>query len=317
MTLEEEINKYRLTNEQRLAWYDNLLRPTFLNSLKSSNSQPVFTLLTAQPGAGKTTAAFRNAQETSPYPARFGGDDIRILHPYAKIIMLEDIANYPFITKPDMAWAREKMVDECLENKYNLQVDSILSNPNDYKMGTIMRAKEQGYRIDCVVLGVPDYLSIASMYNRREEQINRKGVGFPVTIKDHNRAYEILPEVVAKMYDNGVADRVRVINRRFKTFYDTNNAQEPSGEAIILALNEARQSYVQKTYLAYADTLWQSVYKNMKKRKASDDEINQADEQYTKFKKICDQTGLYDPQIDKNYLRFLPQLKQFQEKHRR
>lgn len=313
MTLEEEINKYRLTNEQRQAWYDNLLRPTFLGGLKPNDKQPVFTLLTAQPGAGKTTAAVRNAQETSPYPARFGGDDIRILHPYARIIMLEDVANYPFITKPDMAWAREKLVDDCLNNRYNLQIDSILSNIDDYKMGTIMRAKEQGYRIECVTLGVPDYLSIVSMYNRRETQIERDGVGFPVTIKDHDRAYGLLPEVIAKMYDAKVADRVSVINRQFKSFYDTNKVTEPNGAAIKEAVIQARNSYMQKTYLAYVNTLWKSINQQMVQRKANDEQMIDVKEQYQKFTQSCIQNGNYNPQYDKDYLSFLPRLQQYKK----
>lgn len=314
MDLEELINKYRLTNEQRQAWYDNILVPTFLDGLQPCDGQPTFTLLTAQPGAGKTTAALRNAKETSPYPARFGGDDIRILHPYAKIILLENADKYPFITKLDMAWAREKLVNDCLNNHFNLQIDSILSNENDYKMGTILRAKEQGYKIECVTLGVPDFISIVSMYNRREQQISQDGVGFPVTINDHDRAYNILPEVVAKMYDCGVADRVRIINRRFKEFYDTDKALNSNGDNIKTAITEARNSYKQKTYLAYADTLWQSIYQNMEKRGASIEHFAAADEQHHRFEQVCKQSGIYDPKTEQNYLRFLPRLKQFKNR---
>ncbi len=301
MTLEEKIDKYRLNDEQREFWYENVLRQVFLSDTSPSQTRPVFTLLTAQPGSGKTTAAVRNARQTNPYPVRFGGDDIRLTLPYADTVMHEDADNYSFITRPDMSWGREKLVDECLHNHYNLQIDSILIHADDYKMGTIMRAKEHGYKIECVVLGVPDFLSMVSMYNRREQQILKEGVGFPVVIKEHDYAYDILPDVTAKMYDLQIADRVRVINRQFKEFYDTDKSPHPNGDEIKEAINQARQSYVQRTYLAYTNTLWKSIYQNMKRRGASKEHFSAADEQYHKFEQICRQNGLYNPQTDTIY----------------
>ena len=74
-----------------------------------------------------------------PEPVKFGGDDLRILLPYASELLRDNPLEYPFITKNDMSWARNRLVADTLANQYNLQIDSILSNPNDWYVIAIRR----------------------------------------------------------------------------------------------------------------------------------------------------------------------------------
>ena len=235
-------NIYVLNDKQREIWYDQVVAPMFLEGKKISD-KPTFVLLTGQPGAGKTTAAIKCSQNISPEPVRFGGDDIRILLPYADKLLRENPVEYPFISKADMSWAREKLVNDCINNKLNIQIDSILSNPNDWKMGTLLKVKDAGYRIECTALGVHRYISEVSMFSRREEQIKNFGVGFPVTMATHDKAYEILPAVVAKMHKEGIADKVSIYNRIFENFYDTDKVENPSEEGIISGIINTLRLY--------------------------------------------------------------------------
>ncbi|MBQ8677826.1 MAG: zeta toxin family protein [Alphaproteobacteria bacterium] len=307
---------YPLTEQEREDWYNTTVVTNFLDGIKPSK-HPTFTLITAQSGAGKTTTAKILAQEADTHPARFSGDEIRETLPYATQLWRDNPEEYLFISKPDMSWARERLVDDCMKNGYNIQVDTILSSPNDYKMGTIMRAKEHGYKIECVVIGVPEVLSMVSMYYRREAQIRAGKDGFPVTVTHHDKAYELLPEVVAQMYEAGNADRVRVVNRKFKEFYDTEHTANPTGAGIKAALNKCRESYIYKTTLAYIDTLWDNVEQSMQERKAPDYQKSEVAEQRGKFIKFTQNRGLYIPQQDTNFNKHLPNLQLFREKYGR
>ena len=281
--------QYGLSEKERELWYETTIRPFFLEGKKQSD-KPTFVLLTGQPGAGKTTAAAKYAQMLNPEPAKFGGDDIRIMLPYAQELLQTNPLEYPFITKSDMSWARQKLVTETLENGYNLQIDSILSNPNDWKMGTLLQAKKAGYRIECVALGVHRYLSEVSMFRRREEQIKSLGVGFPVTMEPHDVAYEILPEVVSRMYSEGIADKVSIYNRMFENYYDTETAQNPTGHDIMKAIIKSRQDYLDRDSLKYIQTSWENVYENMLERNAPEEQLKEVSSYYNAFRK---NSGIY------------------------
>ena len=278
-----------LNEKERHQWYNDVIKPLFLGDKKPSNN-PTFVLLTGQPGAGKTTASERCAQHISPEPAKFGGDDIRILLPYAGRLLKENPAEYPFITKADMSWTREKLVDEIVENKYNLQIDSILSNPTDWKMGTLLKVKNAGYRIECVALGIHRYLSEVSMFFRREEQIKSLGVGFPVTMETHDTAYELLPEIVSRMYKEGIADRVRVYNRNFQSYYDTEQINQPNEQDIMRAIIKSREDYLTMDSLKFIKTSWENIYENMLNRNASEEHLKEVAACYNTFRKA---SGIY------------------------
>ncbi len=277
-------NKYQLNDQEREQWYNETLKPLFLEG-KHKSDKPTFVLLTGQSGAGKTTASVKYAQLIRPEPVKLGGDDIRILLPYARDVLKENPEEYPFITKKDMSWARQKLITEAFEAGYNIQLDSILSSPDDWRMGTLLQAKEHGYRVECVALGVHRYLSEVSMFSRREEQIKTSGVGFPVTMKHHDLAYDLLPMVVSKMYTEGIADKVSVYNRVFENYYDTSKAENPSGQDIMRALIKARNDYLSKDSIEYIQAIWENVYTDMVVRNANETQMNEIRSYYTAFHK--------------------------------
>ena len=282
-------NKYCLSEHDRNLWYNNVVKPLFLDG-KQKNSIPTFVLLTGQPGAGKTTASAKYAQMLTSEPVKFSGDEIRILLPYAGEVLHENPTEYPYITKIDMSWARQKLVKDTFKNGYNLQMDCILSNPNDWRMDTLIQAKKFGYKVDCIALGVHRYLSEVSMFTRREEQINSFGVGFPVTMAPHDIAYELLPEVVSKMYSEKIADKVSVYNRIFENYYDTDKEDAPSPQGIMKAIIKSRQDYLEASHLKYIQTQWETIYENMQKRKAPADQLKEVLSHYIAFRK---NSGLY------------------------
>jgi len=308
----EIVNPYQLNDQEREVWYDTVVRPVFLDGLEVSD-HPKFTLITAQCGAGKTTTALRYVHTTSPAPLRFSGDDLRCVHPQSARIMKEDPDNYVLFTTADVSWARSKMLEECMQKKYNIQIDSILTKPEDYKMKTLLQVREYGYQAECVALGVPYFLSAVSMYDRRETQIEQTGIGFPVTLDNHNKAYEYLGDIISKMYEGRFVDSVKIVDRNMNVFYQADHMKNETGEGIKQGLIKARDSFMQKQYLAYTDELWQTIYKKMDARQAPENHYQAADEQYKYFADVCKQSGLYSPQGKPKKLDFLINLQHLKE----
>lgn len=280
---------FGLTAEEHEQWFQTSIKPFFVDGKKPSE-QPTFVLLTAQSGAGKTFASVNYAKRMSEEPIRFGADDLRILLPYAQEVLDQDEANYPFITKKDASLAREKIVETAIANRQNILIETILGSPDDWRLGTVMKAKDAGYRIECVALGVHQYVSQVSMFSRYEEQKMITGHGFAPTLEVHDRAYHLLPEIAAKMYENGVADSVKVYNRRFENFYDTDTEANPSAMGIMRGVNRSRNSYLNYDEMRWVMVKWEDVLDKMAARHAKPEEVENVRMLYNSFKKA---SGIY------------------------
>ena len=284
MNNENLLDKYVLTQDEHDKWMKEVILPMFAFG-KVSVDQPTFVLLTGQPGAGKSYSSMEYAKKfLREEPVRFGADDLRALLPYAGKVLAENEAQYPFITKKDSVIAREKLVDYAISHRLHILVESILTNPLDYKMGTLMKVKNAGYRIECVALGVHHHVSEAGMFMRYEEQKKISGYGFAPTYEVHNKAYNLMPDIVANMYEHGIADKVSVYNRRFECFYDSDK-NDGGSLAIRNAIVRSRNSSLNFRDMADVMSKWENILEYMNNRKAPANEYKVVNMIYENFKK--------------------------------
>lgn len=277
-----------LTPEEHKKWVEEVIIPTFTQNSKPSD-QPTFVLLTGQSGAGKSYSSMQYARQCmGTPPVRFGADDIRILHPQAMEIMAKDQANYAFLTKKDAGMARAQLVEHCFKNRYNVLVESVLLSPDDYKMPTLLQAREQGYRVECVALGVHRNLSEVSIYSRQEEQYLVSGAGFPATLDVHNKVYDLMPDILANMHTHQTVDKLSIYNRRFECFYDSEKEQ---GNPLLIKerLMRARNSHLNPTEMTNVALKWEMVAQRMAARNAPIEEQEVVADLYRNFLK---KTGL-------------------------
>ena len=121
------------------------------------------------------------------------------------------------------------------------------------------------------------------MFERCEEQKLVDGNGFPPTLEVHDLAYNLLPDVVSKMYAGKVADKVMVCNRNFEIYYDTDVVKNPTPQGIRQGIYKARQSYVSRNGLEHIRLSWKKVEEMMKKRNHSEEEYVQMRKCYEAF----------------------------------
>ena len=272
-----------LSPEEHEKWVNELIIPTFTNG-RNPVEKPTFVLITGQSGAGKSYSSRRYAEDNfEEFPVLFGTDDIRQLHPMADEIIKNDRANYTYKTKKDAGMARGKLMDYCFKNGYNVVIESILLDPNDYKMATLIQAREHGYKIECVALGVHRNVSEVSIFSRQEEQLAiTKEVGFPATLGVHDDSYYLLPEILADMNRYKTVDRICIFNRKHHNFYDSD--KDPHDSLLIQRkLRESRNSSLNRDEMTGVALKWMDVITMMHERNAPTKEIKVAEDLFTKF----------------------------------
>lgn len=288
---------FDLSPEENEKWFKEKILPRFADVTLPSR-KPMFVLLTGQSGAGKTTLSHRYAQDMDRYPILFGADDLRALHPRASEILEKDERNYPFHTKRDSGIWREKLVDFAIQNKRNILVESILSNPQDWNMPTLQKVRSAGLRVECAALAVHNFLSLLGIFKRYEDQKKATGRGFPPTVKPHDDSYNLLGYICSKMILNNTVDNLRIYTRNIQCFYDSD--RDPHNQLVIMdAINRARDTALDRTTLYGICIGWQRVFEMMAERSASKDEKKEVAFYYTNFAK---QSGLYlDSNIQSAY----------------
>lgn len=272
-----------LSPEEHEKWVNELIIPTFTQG-RNPVENPTFVLITGQSGAGKSYSSRRYAEDNlEEFPVLFGTDDIRQLHPMADEIIKNDRANYTFKTKKDAGMARTKLMDYCFKNGYNIVIESILLDANDYKMPTLLQAREHGYNIECVALGVHRNISEVSIFSRQEEQLAiTKEVGFPATLGVHDDSYYLLPSILADMNRYNTVDRICIFNRKHQKFYDSKTDQHDS-LLIQRKLRDSRNSSLNKDEMTAVALKWMDVISMMHDRNAPTKEIKTVEELFTKF----------------------------------
>lgn len=276
-----------LTDKQLQDWIKKTVIPHFVTEKHHPSEHPKYVLLTGQPGAGKTCASQAyQATHLDNLPVAFGADDIRALHPMAAQILRTDRENYSRKTKKDAGAARNALLDYCFKHGYSIMIDSILLNPDDYRMPTLAQARQHGFRVECVALAVPNFLSEVSLYLRQEDQFKQNIIGFPVTLAEHTRSYRLLPDILAKMVTEETVDRLEIRTRTGEVVYDSTN--DPlSAEVVKKRLHEGRRSHLSPLQLRGIASSWNGVIQDMTDRTAPADEIKYARHLQGRFIYYC------------------------------
>lgn len=292
-----DTKKYELAPEENDYIFQEVILPYFATGVRPSQ-EPVLLFLTGQPGAGKSSLATKCTQNLPEGAISFGADDLRALHPSKDEILRTDEFNYPLLTKKDSGIWREKLIKHALNHRYNILIESILSNENDWNLDTFRWAKEKGYKTHCLVLGTHEFQSYLGMYARQENQKRLTGFGHPVYLDLHDRTYSLLPHIAYNMLVHNTVDRVSVHTRSLDLFFDSHNP-ESKPEDIYASITSARQNSLNPSELNSINQGWETVHQYMQERNASPTEIATATHLHRRFKKESGLPFIF-PGISKN-----------------
>ena len=148
---------------------------------------------------------------------------------------------------------------------------------NDRILDRIRELKENGFRVIVRALAVPKMESLLSVHERYQNQMERIGFGRLISVKQHNEAYEGVPETIDKIEKSGLC-KVEIYKRGKEITEPIRIYSSDSKDRIYanarMALVEGRKSEERKAYLS-APVRIEELREAYKKRNASEGEFEE------------------------------------------
>lgn len=181
-----------LSDSQKERIFEKIKKKYIREYFPSSNPQGV--ILGGQPGSGKSGLQKQIIQEFKEEFIFISTDDLRLEHPAYQSLQqnpetFQNAANDVSIYAND--WTK-KLIKYCIENKYNLIIDSTLGGDVQANYDTIEMFINNGYQVHLRVMSVPAIISKLSIFLRYEEQLMEKGFARWTLMKDHDNRFEQL-----------------------------------------------------------------------------------------------------------------------------
>lgn len=222
----------------------------------STRKQPLAVLAVGQTGAGKTLLAPAIIQALGPSakPAHFIADTYKTYHPQYTRLMLSTPQHASPATGPDARKWLAMAAGEATERRVDVVLESACRHPDDFcDLAALFRAA--GYRVEVVVLAVPEALSrlgiLARFYEKKPEAQSR---GLPVRltpVKVHDDSYVGLLHAARYLDESDAADQVAVVRRGNLVAYGWERVSGEPAE-IAKAVEKERQRNLTDTEMEVA-----------------------------------------------------------------
>lgn len=224
----------------------DILRAEFPPATTPSSS-PLAVLLLGQTGAGKTRTAptlqAHLAAHRQP-PIHLIADTYKTFHPSYTSLSTSNPAIVSAATGPDARRWLAMAVDEAVSRQVDVLLESACRHPSDF-ISLAEKFKEGGYRVEVVVLAVPEGLSrlgIMTRYYQKLPEAGSRGLPIRLTPKNvHDDSYAGLLES-AEWLDEGRVDQVLVVRRRRLVVFGSENVEgRLEGSVAEVVLSERRR----------------------------------------------------------------------------
>lgn len=178
----------------------------------TSDISPTAVITGAQPGAGKT-----ELQKVAE--AKFRGnvvicnaDNFRDYHPLAHEIKLNFPEHYPDLTADYAQKWNDRLCEYCRENRLNYILETTFPSGNRLS-NTIVELKENGYRVDIMLLAVHPRLSLLGTYMRYEDSMEKTGLGRKVSREAHDLRFNSITETIRAILTPSRFDNIYIFSR--------------------------------------------------------------------------------------------------------
>lgn len=172
---------------------------------------PVLVYTGGQPGAGKSRANERAAQERR-HLVPVIGDDLRQFHPDYARLMREDPLAMPEATAHASGRWLGMAADYLKEQHADVLIETTLRSP-EAMAKTIAGFREAGYVVELRVVAVPHEVSRLATVERYTGQVSAVGAGRWTPSAAHDEAFAQAPGTVRDLIAAGAVDRFVIEDR--------------------------------------------------------------------------------------------------------
>ncbi|GEM_PF-5268614 len=264
------MSKKLLSRKERGEIFKGHILPHFL-SLGVYAKNPGALIFGGQPGAGKSNL-IRIIKSVKTDFVVINGDDLRGYHPRMLELMDKDEINAPDLIQADCNYWVERLIKVLGKKKFNLIIESTMRRAVIVG-STCAFLKKHGYKIEAVMLTVPQPVSLASIFYRYEIQKGLVDKARFTKIQNHQRSFVGLQNTIAEIFRLKMTDRITLYSRRGTNYYilhENNLIDNEWDEKInpLLFFKKFAKRKLLKSELLYTTKLWQKTLSLALSRKA-------------------------------------------------
>lgn len=235
-------DSYRLSEAEHQRIFENRILHRFAEI--QSVERPTVHFFGAQPGAGKTRAEARVAQELV---AQDGlntvlpiiGDDFRPYHPRFAELMHENDEIAARYTAADSGRWVEKTITHALQLRPHVLIEGTLRRP-EVTEASARPFVESGFTAELHVLAVHEYVSRSRIFERYIQQLHASGHGRYTMKVDHDVSYGALPMSTEKLMTSGSFITTTLTGMDGEVLAVARADDEASQRALLAQLDEIR-----------------------------------------------------------------------------
>ncbi|WP_305952946.1 zeta toxin family protein [Emticicia oligotrophica] len=186
---------------------------------KEPSINPIGIILGGQPGSGKSFLVNEVRKEFQKDFIFISTDDLRLYHPaYATLQQnSETLQNAANLVNPYASAWTERLIKYCIENKFNIIIDSTLGGNVIAVYHTIDMLRENNFSFHLRLMAVPALISKLSIFLRYEFQLKEKGFARWTRMEDHDDRFEKIPQVLEQIFTSKPPDAARFYQRVLAT----------------------------------------------------------------------------------------------------
>ncbi len=170
---------------------------------------PIAFILGGQPASGKSKLAKEFLNKISNKDILFvNGDIYREFHPNRQELINNPLS-YSQETQIFSNVFTENLIQEAIENKYNIMVEGTMRNPK-VPYNTAKMFKENSFSVEVLAIAAPAIFTELGIYNRYQEEINYQGWGRLAEIESHNSAVNGILESLDLLYTEKTVDKIHL-----------------------------------------------------------------------------------------------------------
>ncbi|MFY7907993.1 MAG: zeta toxin family protein [Emticicia sp.] len=182
---------------------------------KEPSINPIGIILGGQPGSGKSFLVNEVKKEFQKDFIFISTDDLRLYHPAYAVLQQnpETLQNAANLVNPYASAWTERLIKHCIENKFNLIIDSTLGGNINAVYQTVDMLRENDFSFHLRLMAVPALISKLSIFLRYESQLKEKGFARWTRMEDHDDRFEKIPSVIEQIFATKPPDTARFYQR--------------------------------------------------------------------------------------------------------
>jgi Zeta toxin len=182
---------------------------------KEPSTNPIGIILGGQPVSGKSFLVNEIKKEFQKDYIFISTDDLRLYHPAYTALQQnpETLQNAANLVNPYASAWTERLIKHCIENKFNLIIDSTLGGNVNAVYQTVDMLRENNFSFHLRLMAVPALISKLSIFLRYEFQLKEKGFARWTRMEDHDDRFEKIPQVLEQILTTKPPDTARFYQR--------------------------------------------------------------------------------------------------------